>query len=140
LQGGFLGRGPLRAEEYYRARYYDPKIGRFISEDPIRLRGGVNVYEYAHNNPTRFGDPLGLDEFELGLSGALSPPPIFYGGEINIALTLDTETWDVGWEWSWAIGPGFDGSIAAMAGWEWDPITVRGLQTSTDPSAQSVPR
>jgi RHS repeat-associated protein len=45
---------------YYRARYYDPKIGRFISEDPIGLRGGLNRYRYVNNRPTRFTDPLGL--------------------------------------------------------------------------------
>ena len=46
---------------YYRARYYDPKIGRFISEDPIGLQGGdVNFYSYVRNNPTNFTDPSGL--------------------------------------------------------------------------------
>jgi len=45
---------------YYRARYYDPKIGRFISEDPIGRLGGSNYYAYGANRPTRSGDPLGL--------------------------------------------------------------------------------
>jgi RHS repeat-associated protein len=45
---------------YYRARYYDPTIGRFISEDPIGFRAGVNFYAYALNNPTTFKDPSGL--------------------------------------------------------------------------------
>jgi len=45
---------------YYRARYYDPRIGRFISEDPIGLGGGVNLYAYVRNNPARYTDPLGL--------------------------------------------------------------------------------
>jgi RHS repeat-associated protein len=45
---------------YYRARYYDPKIGRFISEDPIGLNGGINLYAYADNSPATFGDPFGL--------------------------------------------------------------------------------
>jgi RHS repeat-associated protein len=42
---------------YYRARYYNPKLGRFISEDPL---GGANSYLYAGNNPVSFDDPLGL--------------------------------------------------------------------------------
>jgi RHS repeat-associated protein len=46
---------------YYRARYYEPNIGRFISEDPIGLRGDLNLYRYALANPIRFRDPLGLD-------------------------------------------------------------------------------
>jgi RHS repeat-associated protein len=36
---------------YYRARYYDPVVGRFLSEDPVRFRGGVNFYGYVVNNP-----------------------------------------------------------------------------------------
>jgi RHS repeat-associated protein len=45
---------------YYRARYYDSAIGRFISEDPIGLLGGVNFYSYAGNSPVNWIDPLGL--------------------------------------------------------------------------------
>jgi len=46
---------------FYRARYYDPTMGRFISKDPIGFNGGdVNVYRYVHNNPINFIDPTGL--------------------------------------------------------------------------------
>jgi RHS repeat-associated protein len=45
---------------YLRARYYDPQTQRFISEDPIRLRGGMNLFEYARNSPCQFKDPFGL--------------------------------------------------------------------------------
>lgn len=45
---------------YYRARYYDPTIGRFTSEDPIRFTGGINFYVYVLNSPVNFIDPLGL--------------------------------------------------------------------------------
>jgi RHS repeat-associated protein len=52
---------------YYRARYYDPVLGRFLSPDPAapRLRQPLtlNPYLYAQNNPVRFTDPLGLDVF-----------------------------------------------------------------------------
>jgi RHS repeat-associated protein len=49
---------------YLRARYYSPKLQRFVSEDPIGLFGGdTNLYAYVLNNPTRFVDPLGLDWF-----------------------------------------------------------------------------
>ena len=45
---------------YYRARWYDPQLGRFISEDPARFDGDVNWYIYAKNDPIRSTDPLGL--------------------------------------------------------------------------------
>jgi len=77
---------------YMRARYYDPKVGRFISEDPIGFEGGdVNLYNYASNNPLLLIDPLGLCSTEsswhgflkgtvywsnvAGLSSLLLPPP-----------------------------------------------------------------
>ena len=43
-----------------RARWYDPQSGRFVSEDPIGLAGGINPYVYANNNPINLRDPSGL--------------------------------------------------------------------------------
>ena len=45
---------------YYRARYYDPTTGRFISEDPIKYRGGIDFYVYVSESPTNLTDPFGL--------------------------------------------------------------------------------
>jgi RHS repeat-associated protein len=53
---------------YLRARYYQPRTGRFLSEDPVR--SGMNYYIYASNNPIRFLDPLGLFDFDTVLSMA----------------------------------------------------------------------
>jgi RHS repeat-associated protein len=47
---------------YYRARYYDQNVGRFISEDPIGFRAGVDFYAYVKNNPTNRVDPRGLED------------------------------------------------------------------------------
>ncbi|HWZ45991.1 MAG TPA: RHS repeat-associated core domain-containing protein, partial [Candidatus Saccharimonadales bacterium] len=46
---------------YYRARYYDPAIGRFISEDPIGFDAGdENFYKYVGNDSPNEADPTGL--------------------------------------------------------------------------------
>jgi RHS repeat-associated protein len=46
---------------YYRARFYDPQIGRFTSEDPIGFAGGdINLYGYVSNDPLIKRDSLGL--------------------------------------------------------------------------------
>ncbi|MGE0452527.1 MAG: RHS repeat-associated core domain-containing protein [Vicinamibacteria bacterium] len=44
---------------YYRARYYDPRVGRLLSEDQIGFRSGVNFYAYVWNRPTTLDDPSG---------------------------------------------------------------------------------
>lgn len=44
---------------YYRARYYDPTLQRFISEDSIGLVGGVNLYAYVGGDPINWTDPTG---------------------------------------------------------------------------------
>ena len=44
---------------YNRFRYYDPDMGMFTTRDPIGLRGGDNVFQYAPN-PTGWVDPFGL--------------------------------------------------------------------------------
>jgi RHS repeat-associated protein len=45
---------------YYRARYYDPNVGRFVSEDPISFNAKqFNFYSYVSNNPARLKDPFG---------------------------------------------------------------------------------
>jgi hypothetical protein len=42
----------------YRARYYNPATGRFLSEDPIGFLGGINEYIYADDDPEDYSDPL----------------------------------------------------------------------------------
>jgi RHS repeat-associated protein len=46
---------------YYRARYYDPATGRFLSEDPVRWDSDdTNFYRYVLNRPVTYLDPTGL--------------------------------------------------------------------------------
>ena len=58
---------------FYRARYYQTSIGRFLSEDPL-AQGPIGyrhnassfqpLYVYVENSPSRWSDPLGLSPFE----------------------------------------------------------------------------
>jgi RHS repeat-associated protein len=46
---------------YYRARYYDPNTGRFLSEDPTTFEGGINLYlyDYVWNSANNLVDRSG---------------------------------------------------------------------------------
>jgi RHS repeat-associated protein len=53
---------PVTKLFYFRARWYDPAVGKWISKDPIGISGGLNLYAFCANNPLNFVDPLGLLE------------------------------------------------------------------------------
>ena len=44
---------------FYRARYYHPQLGRFLSKDPELYMDGLNAYEYGRSNPPEYSDPSG---------------------------------------------------------------------------------
>lgn len=57
---------PIPTPEF-RARYYDPAIDRFLSEDPIGFAGGgPNLYQYAYDDPINFFDPSGFKPKDPG--------------------------------------------------------------------------
>lgn len=99
---------------YYRARYYDPKVARFISEDPIGFAGGMNFYAYASSNPIRYTDPLGL-----------------YNKDVHYELTEQLGIWvglspsqahaiasaDQGVDDNWGTSP-FIGGTPPLIGWQ----------------------
>ena len=67
---------------YYRARYYDPRTGRFLTEDPLGPKEGPNLYEYVSNNPIMSVDPSG--RFKIDTSCTKHPcVPIGGGGPNN---------------------------------------------------------
>ncbi len=49
---------------YNRHRYYDPLLGRYVTQDPIGLKGGWNFYQYPLN-PVVNADPQGLVDINL---------------------------------------------------------------------------
>jgi RHS repeat-associated protein len=107
---------------YYRARYYDPTLGRFISQDPIGFGGeDPNLYRYVGNNPVNATDPSGLlalveyagiaSETVLGQTGSvLTAIPGFLQGFgstslvfIGYVLEIANSGGDVIAEWGSAI-------------------------------------
>jgi RHS repeat-associated protein/uncharacterized delta-60 repeat protein len=71
---GYTGRemDPETGLYFYRARYYEPTIGRFISQDPLEFDGGdSNLYRYVSNGPANARDPSGL--LEEGHGARTSP-------------------------------------------------------------------
>jgi RHS repeat-associated protein len=92
---------------YYRARWTDPKQGRFISEDPIGFRGGLNLYAYVGNNPINHSDPRGLIAPLVFVGGVFA-----MGGAVvgvaSVALTGGGSTSDY-------VAAGLGGAAAGIA-------------------------
>jgi hypothetical protein len=86
------------ARKAYRARYYDPSVGRFLSEDPIGFGGGGNFYAYVENRPTILVDPSGrIHQLwnEPPFDGRLHDDA---GGGLEVLCTNPrTKARDIGW-------------------------------------------
>ena len=72
--GHFLLQSPVSGQSeillaHYRA--YDPVLGRWLSQDPIREVGGINLYGYVGGNVAWAIDPWGLETWDEWLVGAL---------------------------------------------------------------------
>jgi uncharacterized protein RhaS with RHS repeats len=51
---------------YYKARFYAPRIGRFLQTDPAGTKDDLNLYAYVGNNPVNRVDPTGLAKVAVG--------------------------------------------------------------------------
>ncbi len=80
---------------YYRARFYSPSTGRFLSRDPIGFNSGsYNLYAYAFNSPMSFRDPYGLysfGEFMEDVDSLITPEVVDFaagfGSTVSFGLT-----------------------------------------------------
>jgi RHS repeat-associated protein len=70
----------------YRPRELDHSTGRFLTEDPIGITGGINQYSYA-KNPVKFGDPFGLWAFQVAPGAGLLFPVGGVGAQYGLAIS-----------------------------------------------------
>ncbi|MBZ5505169.1 MAG: RHS repeat-associated core domain-containing protein [Acidobacteriia bacterium] len=96
----------------YRARYYSPRLHRFISQDPLGFAGsGLNPYDYLFDNPTIFRDPTGTSrECPVPrLCAGYSPPPSMPTPDyVTVGLSLG---W---WSPSWTYVPSSDNRYGTL--------------------------
>jgi RHS repeat-associated protein len=73
---------------YDRARYLDPALGRFVSEDPIGLGGGMNLYAFVGNDPINGWDPSGTRcrDFALNREKVSDKLAHYEFGEVAVKL------------------------------------------------------
>lgn len=99
----------------FRARYYDPAIDRFMSEDPIGLAGGVNEYAYSDDDPFDFSDPYGLDAGPINLGqGWSGRVDAFNGGqgfEIHVFSPAGEEVGVASGAFGWIGKHGFPDNV-----------------------------
>jgi len=103
---------------HYKARAYDPGIGRFLQTDPIGTKDDVNLYTYVGNDPLDRTDPTGTDTYTLsgsidvivGAGGGLD-----FGLYFNPGLTRG-ERFDVGFFGGGRLGVGADVSASINGG------------------------
>ena len=89
-ESGFAGEGPY----YSNARWYDPTLGRFITEDPAR--SGDNWFAYAKDNPLTLIDPTGLDSFAAifnRATNAMTATCTYTSNDVGVGRQTATYTW-----------------------------------------------
>ncbi|EHV1919636.1 RHS repeat protein [Escherichia coli] len=97
---------------YNRHRYYDPLQGRYITPDPIGLRGGWNIYQYPLN-PIQVIDPMGLDAIENMTSGGLIYAVSGVPGLIA-ANSITNSAYQFGYDMDAIVGGAHNGAADAM--------------------------
>ncbi|MBX3265414.1 MAG: RHS repeat-associated core domain-containing protein [Acidobacteria bacterium] len=146
--------------QFSRARFYDPKLGRFISEDPIGFAGGdVNLYGYVWNDPLHFVDPQGRNgwrnwvawanerkwQAEQAMLESLEGPIYFavgFGDSASLGLTTYFRRWqgieNVNWNCSVSYQAGGWAALAATTATGGVGLYRGGLSLATRASGSRV--
>ena len=119
---------------YYRARYYNPQIGRFLQTDPVGYGAGMNVYGYCGNSPVGSVDPSGCDPDALGFEDFLNVNFYTFEARFHVGVIADSSG-----------GPGDDAwkmvtSYFDQIGFadDWPGWMVEGAHVDKDPNYVDV--
>jgi RHS repeat-associated protein len=115
---------------FARARWYDPRIGRFLTEDPLGTQAGLNLYAFGGNDPIGQADPSGLDHQAGPCPEGYEPAP---GGGCRMKTVVVTADrigggYAVGKVGAWPLPGTNGGSICrfdeckAIYGWDDDCV------------------
>jgi RHS repeat-associated protein len=81
---------------YMRARYYDANLGRFISEDPAGIAGGLNLFAYVGGNPMILVDPTGRTQADvnraISILSAYHPEYYNLTASVNFGVTPPSQS------------------------------------------------
>ena len=123
---------------YLNARYYDPTIGRFLSQDPwfgnLTSPQSLNKYSYAENNPLTYTDPTGLlrqDTYNSGVdkfSGAINST-LWALGSFSLAGPYSPGVWINGIGAAYDFGMGVAETVSAT--WDAEPVSIESTFVET---------
>ena len=91
----FTGRrlDPETGLYYYRARYYHPTLGRFLTRDPLGYVDGAGLYEYVNAGPLERVDPLGLAQLRSEITFSIETS---FEGQYEDHWTIASYAWAFG--------------------------------------------
>jgi RHS repeat-associated protein len=119
---------------YYRARYYDPDVGRFVQRDPLSYSVGPNLFSYVQNNPINWRDPsgrqrlLGQDRFEQQM---------FQVFLWMLILRMMCDCGDMALEIEWEIKVHVANPLPGPLGWAKPTVEVRAASVAAHAAADS---
>ncbi len=97
---------------YFRARWYNPETGRWLSKDPIGISGGLNLYEAFGSSPVNYRDPSGLWTVVIGGAAQIQLLP---SGGVDGGLAVghsEENGWSIGFVESLSGGLGTPSGFA----------------------------
>ncbi|MDZ4110401.1 MAG: RHS repeat-associated core domain-containing protein [Brevundimonas sp.] len=118
---------------HYRARAYDPSLGRFLQTDPIGYAAGANLYAYVGGDPMNRTDPLGLDNC-----------PLLYNAECDATETRVDDITVTGYRRGCGLGQvqvGGQCELPSIARWdEWVTRWVENSRYREGPGQDPTPQ